>query len=571
MSAGAQRWADAATAAALIAIDPAGLVGAIIRARPGDVRDRWVAHLAALMDGPKRRLPIGVDEDRLLGGLDLTATLQAGRAVAQRGVLAEADGGLIVAPMAERMSAATAAHIACALDAGRVRTARDGLNFAADARFAFVALDEGIADDEQIRAALADRLAFVIDLDGMRSEDCDFAFDAADLDAARAQWRAVAPAEDSIIEAIVAAAAAYAITSTRAPLMALRAARAAAALRGAGAIDLEDVVFAAGLTLLPRARVLPNVTADDDPNPEQKPPPEADRDADSPQTLADQVLAAVEAAAPADLLAQIAASAAHRRSSGRAGAEMNSGARGRPSGVRAGKPVGGRRLDVPATLRAAAPWQAIRRRAEPEERSGIRVRGDDLRIQRRIERAEATTIFVVDASGSAALHRLAECKGAVELLLAQAYVRRTRAALIAFRQTGAEIVLPPTRSLTRAKRVLADLPGGGGTPLAAGLDAGLRLALAERSHGRTPSLIVMTDARANVARNGQGGREVAEAEALQAARAIRAAAIGAAFVDSSPRPRLEARACAEAMGARYVPLPYPQARAMADIVQTLEA
>jgi magnesium chelatase subunit D len=95
-------------------------------------------------------------------------------------------------------------------------------------------------------------------------------------------------------------------------------------------------------------------------------------------------------------------------------------------------------------------------------------------VSRFKQRRETTTIFVVDASGSAALHRLAEAKGAVELLLADCYVRRDRVAMLAFRGKGAELMLPPTRSLVRAKRSLAGLPGGGGTPLAAGMDAAAR-------------------------------------------------------------------------------------------------
>jgi magnesium chelatase subunit D len=96
----------------------------------------------------------------------------------------------------------------------------------------------------------------------------------------------------------------------------------------------------------------------------------------------------------------------------------------------------------------------------------IDVRKDDFRIFRLKRRTQTTIIFLVDASGSAAMHRLSEVKGAVELLLADCYVRRDRVALIAFRRKSAELLLPPTRSLVRAKRSLAALAAGGGTPLA---------------------------------------------------------------------------------------------------------
>lgn len=132
------------------------------------------------------------------------------------------------------------------------------------------------------------------------------------------------------------------------------------------------------------------------------------------------------------------------------------------------------------------------------------VRRDDLRIRILKQRTETTTVFCVDASGSAALERLAEAKGAVELLLAEAYVRRDRVALVAFRGTGAELVLPPTRSLTRAKRGLSGLPGGGGTPLAAGIDAAVAVALGVRRGGSRPAIVLLTDGRANVARSGEG-------------------------------------------------------------------
>jgi magnesium chelatase subunit D len=180
--------------------------------------------------------------------------------------------------------------------------------------------------------------------------------------------------------------------------------------------------------------------------------------------------------------------------------------RGRPIGTRRGEPGPGVRLNVVETLRAAAPWQPLRRREAGAAPTRVQVRRDDFRITRFKQRNESAAIFVVDASGSAALHRLAEAKGAVELLLADCYTRRDHVALIAFRNKTAELLLPPTRSLTRAKNSIMGLPGGGGTPLAAGLDAALALAEAVKRRGQSPAVVLLTDGRANIARDGTPGR-----------------------------------------------------------------
>ena len=168
------------------------------------------------------------------------------------------------------------------------------------------------------------------------------------------------------------------------------------------------------------------------------------------------------------------------------------------------------------------PWQAVRRReagADPD--APLIMRKEDLRIRRFEERAARVTIFAVDASGSAAAARLAEAKGAVELMLGQAYVTRSEVALVAFRGTSAELILPPTRSLTRARRTLAELPGGGGTPLALGLNVAREVAEAVIARGRSAALVILTDGRANIARDGQPGRAQAMADALASARRLR--------------------------------------------------
>ena len=204
-------------------------------------------------------------------------------------------------------------------------------------------------------------------------------------------------------------------------------------------------------------------------------------------------------------------------------------------------------------------------------RPSIRIRADDFHITRKVQRGHTTTIFAVDASGSSALHRLAEAKGAVELLLAECYVRRDSVAVIAFRGSGSELLLPPTRSLVRAKRALAELPGGGGTPLACGLDATLALALAVRRRGDAPVVVVLTDGRANVGRDGKPGRAAAEADALHAARAVGAAQLSVLLVDTSPQPQPRARELADAMRGRYLPLPHAGAEALSGAVRSASA
>jgi magnesium chelatase subunit D len=162
---------------------------------------------------------------------------------------------------------------------------------------------------------------------------------------------------------------------------------------------------------------------------------------------------------------------------------------------------------------------------------------------------------VVDASGSSAFNRLAEAKGAVELLLADCYRRRDEVAVLAFRGKAAALLLPPTRSLVRAKRSLAGLPGGGGTPLAAGLRAAAELGELVRRGGFTPTLVFLTDGRGNIALDGTAVRTRAEQDAEHAARRIRGSGLRAILVDTSPRPVAAARTLSQHMGALYLPLP----------------
>lgn len=584
-------WAEAMLAAALLAVDP-GLGGAVVRAGPGAARDAWLTGYRGLVepDTAWRRLPPGIEDERLLGGLDLAAALGSGRRVLQRGLLAEADGGVVIAPMAERLGAGTAARLAAALEDGAVTVERDGMTERLAARFSLVALDEGVGTDERTPAALGERLAFHINLDSVGHRDAlPISATPADIAEARVALAQVAAPDGAAVEALCGAALALGIESMRAPRLALRVACALAALEGRATVDEDDLATAARMVLAPRATRIPapdtepasEPTSEQD-EPAQDEPGAADQSADenenepAPETvtpLNDVVLDAARAALPEGLEALWLAGGGVSRTApartGGAGARQASAKRGRRIGVRPGTARAASALDVVETLKAAAPWQRVRGAAPGQ--GGLRIRRDDFRVRRFEQKSETTLIFIVDASGSAALQRLAETKGAVELLLAEAYVKRTQVALIAFRGQAAELLLPPTRSLTRARRSLAELAGGGATPLAAGLDAGAALAAAERAKGRTPLLVIMTDGRGNIALDGAAFRTRAETDAINAARRIRAASVGAALIDISPRPRGEGLRLAEAMGARFASLPYVEAGRVRDVVRSLDA
>jgi magnesium chelatase subunit D len=551
---------DALIAAQLCAIDP-GLGGMVLR---GEGRDVVVEAMRAAMpaDAPFRKIPVHIDDERLLGGLDLAATLAADRPVARKGLLAEADGGLVVVPMAERLEAGIVSRIAAVLDTGEVVAERDGMGLRDKARVVFALLDDGV-DDERVADVLRERIAFWFDLDGLRSGESRSLGAGHDLfEQGSGFRRSTVCVSDDILHAIAATAATLGVASARGSLLTLRAAKAAAVLAGRVAVTEDDLVLAIRVVLVPRATQFPSTEEAPDALPEDANPGEQSS-GDATQPLEDVILDAVRATLPQDMIAAIAENgrrAAMSKGKG-SGAKRKAQLRGRPVGVRAGVPRGGNRLSLIETMRAAAPWQKLRR--EPGD-TRVRIRRDDLRIKRFQSRAETTTIFVVDASGSSAAARLAEAKGAVELLLAQAYVKRAQVALIAFRGTTAELLLPPTRSLTRARRALAELPGGGGTPLAAGLNAAREVALAVKGKDRTPFVVVLTDGRGNIAADGSTDAGAARRDAEAAAKAL--FGISGVLIDISARPRDEGRAIAAAMGARFVALPRGDAGAVRDAV-----
>ena len=617
------RLQDALLAATLFAANPIWLGGMVIKAHAGPVRSRFIDFLKSQIDPgtPWRKLPLNIQDERLLGGLDLAATLNSGKPVLSKGLLAEINGGVLLIPMSERMSGALAARIASVMDRQEVHVQREGLSAEIEARFGVILLDESVAEDERVAPELIDRIAFHLDLTNVPLAEMEAAIDMfSDLLSIADQQIATGrpknlhlmisnPEEvgDEITQALCGTAMALGIDSLRAVIFARRVAEIAGHVYGHVHTQKEDAALAARLVLSPRATVIPMDPESQENEPEPPPPPENEPqdshdNSDStsqpeqePENLEDVVLESAKAAIPAGLLAMLLSDQrllSRSSGSGKSGAQKKGGHRGRPLGSRPGLPTGRARLSIIDTLRAAAPWQKVRggllgatrndgnqnRVKRVIARSGtgpsnrrLQVRAEDFRIKRFKEKSETTTIFVVDASGSSAIHRLAEAKGAVELLLADCYVRRDQVAVIAFRGKTAELILPPTRSLVRAKRGLSGLPGGGGTPLALAIMASNDLAAGIARKGETPLVVMLTDGKANINREGNPGREQAQADAMLAAQQFALSGVASMVIDTSPQPSEAAQKIAQQMHARYLPLPHAGATQVSQAIKQMSA
>ena len=537
-------WNRAVLALSLAAIDPRGLNGVIIRARPSPARDALM-QAARSLRLPHVRLHPVMTKQVLDGDVDVSATLGSGTVLMQRGLLARGPS-MLVLPMAERASVYLSARLGQALDASEGHL--------------LLALDESAENDEALPARLADRCAFEVILDDIALGDIrppNLPDDIASLQ--KAARHVIIPAD--IIEQLVMLAVSFGITSLRAPSFALRAAGAHAALNGRTTLDTDDISAAVMLVFAHRATQLPETSEQNEPPPPQDQHKTQNQN-DGLNIPDDLLVDAINACLPAGLL--------DRSSAGKGKTGAGSGAK--RAGARRGRPLpagtsgnSDASIDLMATLRAAVPWQTLRKRGQPQSIRPV-IYPSDLRNRRYETLSDRLLIFVVDASGSAAMARLSEAKGAVELMLAGAYARRDHVALITFRGTKADVLLPPTRSLVQTKRRLAELPGGGATPLASGLTAAFTMAQTASRKGMTPTVITLTDGRANIALDGQPNRPRAASDAQDIARKLANGGIDALVIDTTLRPDRTLRALADTMRAKYIALPRTDAQSVSAAV-----
>ena len=573
-----RRWLDACLIAKMIAVDPSGLGGVWVKSQAGPVRDLWLKGLQQLIQGQVDliKVPSNADEGALIGELDLLKTLALQKKVYTSGILDQVQTGLLLLPMAERMQSHAAALLTQAYDL--------------KSQFGMVAFDESLADeDQQLLPRFVERLAFQINLESLSYRDFHFAREQLDFLEIRKRLHQIEfPLE--ALDAVMTAAQSLGIDSLRVGLFVARASRVLAALRGSDLLEQADIqtatrlIFAHRITRLPQSKE-PSLEEDSSeenqtpPQDENQPPPQENSSSNSDEIhnqddahnapaplrqedLEEMIIEASKANLSQNLLDSFDQ---HKKiiksknnSQGRVGQLQKGLLSGQALPSRKGRPSYKHKIDILKTIQAASPWQKIRRLEAPNEfisSQRIIVKADDIYLKQFVQRTTTVTVFVVDASGSSAMERLSEAKGAVELLLAQCYIRRDQVALMTFRGKQVELILPPTRSLVRAKRLLAGMPGGGGTPLASAIRDSAQFGKKLKSKGQTPLIILLTDGRANVSIDGIGGREDAYKDALFCANQARLEQLQILFIDTSLKPQETNQQIAHQLGAQYLPLP----------------
>jgi len=595
----------------ILAVDPR-LAGVAIGAPVGSGKST-LARSSTVLFGqatPFVELPLGCDEDALLGGIDIEATMRTGQRVARPGLLGRANGGVLYVDALNLVPDAVTNILLGAMDTGVVQLEREGMSQRIASRLCVIGTydpAEGLP-----RRHLLDRMGLLVLLP--RESDVAERHEVLRRHQQRdmRQWHEMSALEAGVIaearqllpqvtitreqqQQLVDLALRAGAEGQRVDLFAVATACAAAALDLRVTVNHEDLDLAARLVILPRATrdiveaapppPPPDQTPppppqqppppSDEPNQQASPPPDANHEGDDGDSQAptlqseemaipdDEVLTALTTELPLSLNDLPFRSVRKGRAGSRG---MVEGTRGRHIRSNSGDPRRAR-IDVSATLRAAAPWQPMRKQVQQFDR--IALRADDVRVKRYKSKAGVLFCFVVDASGSMALNRMRQAKGAVQHLLQQAYVHRDRVALLAFRGSECEMLLPPSQSVELARRSLDVLPTGGTTPLAAALLGTIEVARQARTRGIMQCVaLFLTDGRGNAPY--QRGVDIAEEIAILA-NAVANEGVKSVVIDTQRNylSRGEGRKLAGQLRGEYIYLPQASGGEIANVAVNL--
>ena len=437
----------------------------------------------------------------------------------------------------------------------------------------FIALDESEGSDVS-RADLSDYLIFSINLDGTRYKDLKkVTINRKKISEARNNLATV-EVNKRALDYLIASSEMFSISNMHTIFCTLKVAKAICAYKGEKRVSREDINLAISLSMIHKAKQIPEFQQE-----EKAKSAENERLRDNDESKANNselnsedkkmLIDALKISLPNNLIESLLSKNSQTirvTESAGSGERNNNFSAGRPIPSISRKYSSDKRIDLMGTLTRAIPWQKLRSSSVTKNRKII-IYPQDIMIKRFEKQSERLLIFLVDASGSNAIGRLAEAKGAIEILLSDAYAKRDNVALISFSGLKADPLLLPTKSLVTAKKKLSSLPGGGATPLANGLLEAFNMADAARSRSIKPIIILLSDGRGNITLDGLGDRVKAIEDTTYIASLIKRNAINNIFIDTSRRKTPMADELARELNSHYFQLPMANSSSISKAVQ----
>ena len=437
----------------------------------------------------------------------------------------------------------------------------------------FIALDES-ESNEMPRANLSDYLIFSINLDGIRYRDLKkVSINRKKIAEARENLVTV-EVNKKILDYLIASAEMFSVSNMHTIFSTLKVAKSLCAYKGNKSVSREDINLAISLSMIHKAKQIPEFQQEEKEAATEQEQSRDDNESKSNNSELNNkdkkmLIDALKISLPSNLIESLLSKNSQNINLGESagsGEKNNNFSAGRPIPSINRKYSSDKRIDLMATLTKAIPWQKLRSSSGTKNKKII-IYPQDIMIKRFEKQSERLLIFLVDASGSNAIGRLAEAKGAIEILLSDAYAKRDNVALISFSGLKADPLLLPTKSLVTAKKKLSSLPGGGATPLANGLLEAFNMAEAARSRNITPIIILLSDGRGNMSLDGVGDRVKSIKDTKYVASLIKRNAINNIFIDTSRRKTQMADELARELNGHYFQLPMANSGTISKAVQ----
>ena len=540
-------------------IDPS-LGSLSIKANYSSVRDAFLSNLLSLLK-PKRLKKIYPFQNPtdFTKSINMIDTLTLGMPKYNEGIFSS-DNIAIILTNSEKMEKGLATFL-------RDKIKNNNKKF-------FIALDES-ESNEMLRANLSDYIIFSVNLGGTRYKDLKkVSINRKKIVEARRNLATV-QVNKKILDYLIASAEMFSISNMHTIFSTLKVAKSLCVYKGNKSVSREDITLAISLSMIHKAKQIPEFQQE-----EKAKAPEQEQLRDDNESKADNselsnenkkmLIDALKISLPSNLIESLLSKNSQTISLGESagsGEKNNNFSAGRPIPPVNRKYSSDKKIDLMATLTKAIPWQKIRSSSVTKKNRKIIIYPQDIMIKRFEKQSERLLIFLVDASGSNAIGRLAEAKGAIEILLSDAYAKRDNVALISFSGLKADPLLLPTKSLVTAKKKLSSLPGGGATPLANGLLEAFNMADAARSRNIKPIIILLSDGRGNMSLDGEGDRVKAVRDTNYVASLIKRNAINNIFIDTSRRKTPIADELARELNGHYFQLPLANSSSISKAVQ----